>query len=301
MAAPLKIQPNLSYSIEILGARRPGLPDAYHALLRMKWWTALAVIVTGYLLLNVAFAAVYVTLGGIENARPGSFADAFFFSVQTFGTIGYGAMYPKSAAANGVVVAESITGMIATALATGLIFVRFSLTKARMLFSKRVAIGPMDGVPTLMIRLGNDRSNQIYDAQMRLALSMTTKTKEGTTMYRSFDLPLVRDRAAALARSWNILHRIDASSPLAAHTPASLLAADAELNLSVSGVDDTSMQTVHARHVYEATSIVWGARLADLLSETPEGNLILDLRRFHELVPTEPTESFPYRAAAEPA
>ena len=295
MPTPIKIQPNLSYSIEILGARPAGFSDIYHALLRMKWWSALLVIATVYLLVNVLFGAIYFGIGGIENARDRSFVDAFFFSVHTFGTIGYGNMYPSSPAANAVVVAESITGLIATALATGLIFVRFSLTKARMVFGKQVAIGPMDGVPTLMIRLGNDRANQIFDAHMRLTLSMTTTTKEGTRFYRSVDLPLVRDRAAALARSWNVLHRIDASSPLAGHTPASLKDADAEINISVSGVDDTSMQLIHARHLYEATSIAWGARLADVLSETPEGNLVLDLRRFHDLVPTEPIEAFPYR------
>src|SRR5439155_27249819 len=140
--------------------------------------------------------------------------------------IGYGAMYPQSGLANALVVSESIVGILFTALATGLVFVRFSLVQARIVFSKCVAVGPMDGVPTLMARIGNDRSNQIYDAQMRMMLMISTTSKEGVRVYRTIDLPLVRDRAPALARSWNIHHRIDAQSPLHGHTPESLKASE---------------------------------------------------------------------------
>jgi inward rectifier potassium channel len=152
----------------------------------------------------------------------------------------------------------------------------------------------MDGTPTLMIRLGNDRNNQIYDAQMRVMLTITTRTAEGVPFYRNADLKLVRDRAPALARSWTILHQVDEQSPLHGQTPESLARVDAELLVSVSGVDDTSLQAVHARWTYEHPSIVWGSRLADILSETPEGDVLLDLRCFHDLTPTEPTESFPW-------
>ena len=296
MARGVRVQTNLSYAIELVGARRAELSDLYHWLLRISWWKALLVIAAVYLALNVLFALLYLLTGGVANAEPGSFADAFFFSVQTFGTIGYGAMHPASAAANVIVVVESLVSLMTTALATGLIFVRFSLVKARIVFGEKAAIGPMDGVPTLMIRLGNDRSNQIYDAQMRASLMLTGFTKEGVKWYRSADLKLVRDRASGLARSWSMLHRIEADSPLRDLSPQSLQEQEAEITISVSGVDDTSMQAVHARHVYEHFSIVWGARLADVLSDTPEGNLVIDLRRFHELVPTEPIPGFPYPA-----
>ncbi len=284
----------VSYSIRVIGARRPGVRDAYHALLRMSWWGVIAVIAFVFIVLNALFAALYLALGGVANAHPGSFLDAFFFSVQTMGTIGYGAMFPASRAANTIVVLESIVGLLVTALATGLVFVRFSLTRPRVVFGRYAAIGPMDGTPTLMIRLGNDRSNQIFDAQMRLMLTTTSRTAEGVRFYRNADLKLVRDRAPALARSWSVLHQVDEQSPLYGQTPESLARADAELLLSVSGVDDTSLQAVHARWTYEHPSIVWGSRLADILSETPEGDVLLDLRGFHELTPTAPTESFPW-------
>ncbi len=289
------------YEIRIVGGPAAGLRDLYHLLLRIPWWSALAVIVGGYLLVNAIFAVVFLTVGGVANAAPGSFADAFFFSVQTMGTIGYGSMYPATRLANSVVVAESVISLVVTALATGLVFVRFSQTRARVVFSSRVAVGPMDGVPTLMLRVGNERSGRIVGATFRLTLMRTTRTSEGVVVYRTEDLQLVRDSANALARSWMILHRLDRGSPLLADTPESLDACDAELTLAVAGTDETSLQAVHAQHTWLHRSIVWGARLADVTSETPNGDLLLDLGRFHELTPTEPTPEFHYGHGVGPS
>jgi inward rectifier potassium channel len=162
------------------------------------------------------------------------------------------------------------------------------------MFSRRVVIGPLDGIPTLMIRVGNERSNLIFDAVFRLTINRKTTSREGIVIYRTLDLPLVRDRAPTLARAWNIQHTIGPDSPLHGETPESLHANEGELGLTLSGADATSLQPVHARHSYADTDILWGARLADVLSETPDGNMILDLRLFHEVVPTAPTRDFPY-------
>jgi inward rectifier potassium channel len=285
------------YDIHVIGGRPALVGDLYHTLLRASWPATLALIAGTYLGLNALFALLYLLVGGIGNADPESFADAFFFSVETMGTIGYGSVYPASLAANLVMVAESVVGLGAISLATGLVFARFSRIRARVVFSSRVAVCPMDGVPHLMIRLGNDRRrNNIAEATFRLSLMRTTRTAEGVTVYRTVDLSLVRDRAPALSRSWMVLHRIDAASPLHGETPSSLESADAELTLSVSGVDDTSLQAVHARHTWTAGAWVFGARLADVVSETPDGGLVLDLRLFHALVPTAPAPGFPYSA-----
>jgi inward rectifier potassium channel len=287
------------YEVRVIGGRRGGWRDAYHWFLGVPWWAALAVIAAAYLSLNALFALLYLLVGGIANAAPGSFPDAFFFSVQTMGTIGYGTMFPATRAANALVVAESVIGLMVIAIATGLVFARFSQTRARVAFSSRVAVTPIDGVPHLMIRVGNERRrNNIVDATFRLTVMRTTRTAEGTTIYRTVDLPLVRERAPALQRSWMVLHRMEPGSPLAGETPGSLAAADAELTLAVAGIDDTSLQPVHARHTWLAPSVVFGARLADVVSETPEG-ITLDLRRFHDLVPTAPTRAFPYPAGPQ--
>src|SRR5208282_4202734 len=156
---------------------------------------------------------------------PGSFGDAFYFATQTFGAVGSGA-YPTSTAAHALVVAESICVLLLTAVSTGLLFAKFSQTNARIVFTKQVVISPMDGIPTLMFRLGNERSNRIIEAQIRAVLMRTERTVEGTSIYRMHDLPLTRDRSPALSRSWTALHPITPGSPLHGQTPESLAAAE---------------------------------------------------------------------------
>jgi inward rectifier potassium channel len=293
MAKPFEAQSGVT----VIGAPTVRMRDAYHFFLRISWAAALGTIVALYLALNALFAVAYLVLGGVENAHHHSFWDAFCFSVQTMGTIGYGSMYPTSAAANVVMIAESVTSLVVTALATGLVFAKFSRSTARVVFSRQAVIGPMNGVPTLMLRVGNERGNAILEASIRLVLTRTERLKEGTTFYRLVDLKLARDRSPAMARSWTVLHTIDEASPLHGATPESLKRDEVELLATLVGTDDTSLQPVHARHRYLDGEVEWGARHADILSEDDHGNLILDVRKFHQIVPTTATDAFPYPRA----
>lgn len=281
--------------VRIVGARKRPLRDLYQSLLRLPWWATLLLIVGTLLALQAVFALVYMATGGVANARPHHFGDMFFFSVQTMGTIGYGTMYPVTVAAHVVVDAESIVGLLVTAVTTGLVFAKFSRSAGRIVFSREAAISTMDGVPTLMFRVGNEGDGLVVEAQLRVTLVRTERTKEGTTFYRLYDLALARDRSQALSRSWNVLHPIVAPSPLVDATPETLERHEVEILVGVVGTDDTSLQPVHARHTYFHDEIVWGARHADVLSEAPDGALELDVRRFHDLVPAEPSDAFPYR------
>ena len=290
-------QSGADYEIRIVGQKRTPLRDFYHALLRLPWWATISAISGAYLLANAAFALAYLLVGGVEHAAPSSFADAFFFSVQTMGTIGYGAMYPGSTAANAVVVVESIVSLLLTAISTGIVFAKLSRSRARCVFTRYAVIAPLNGVPTLMFRLGNERGNQIVDAKVQVALFRTERTEDGRMYYRPFDLHLLRDHTLSLFRSWNVLHPIDETSPLRGETPTSMMEKEIELQVMVIGLDDVTMQTVHANYRYFAKDILWGARLADVISETPDGNILLDLRRFHDVEPTAPTADFPYPPA----
>lgn len=280
----------------VVGAQPHPVRDAYHSVLRASWRTTFAGLTAVYLGANLLFATTFWLVGGVANARPDSFRDAFFFSVQTMATIGYGAMAPQTDAANFLVVAESVFGMVFTALVTGVVFTRFSQTRAMVVFSDKACIAPMDGVPTLMIRVGNDRASAIFDACVRLVLTRTEKTREGSTFYRMLDLELVRDRSPALGRSWTVMHRIVEGSPLHGLTPRALVLHEVELIVSLAGTDDTSLQPVHGRVRYDAPDIVWGGRPADVISELADGRIQLDVRRFHDVVATEPTDTFPYPA-----
>jgi len=265
-----------------VGAPPTPLRDFYYVLMRLSWPATLLVIAAGYLAANALFACGYLWVGGVEHARPGSYADAFYFSVQTMGTIGYGALSPSSHAANLLVVAQSVTSLVLTALATGLVFAKFSRPTARVMFSSNATISKVRGIPTLSFRVGNQRANRIVDAQIRLALVRTETEGENRTFYRTVDVPLVRDRILSLQRAWTVQHTIDQTSPLYGETAESLAAQEAELHVTVVGTDEIWMQTVHAGHRYMHDHIAWGKRHADIISE--EGNaLVVDLRKFDEL------------------
>jgi inward rectifier potassium channel len=286
--------PGANYQIRILGARRMPLRDFYHALLQLPWSATIAAISSAFLLANALFALVYLEIGGVEHAATGSFRDAFFFSVQTMGTIGYGAMSPSSTAANVVVVIESVVSLLLTAMSTGLVFAKFSRPTARFVFTRQAVVGLFDGTPALTFRLGNERGNQIVNAQIGVVMFRTERNAAGAPYYRMLDLKLVRERVPSLSRSWNVVHVLDAASPLHGETPASMVDKEIELHVTVVGTDDIMMQTIYASHRYFAHDVVWGARHADVITETPDGHLLMDLRRFHEIEPTAPAPGFPY-------
>jgi inward rectifier potassium channel len=285
------------YEVRVVGDRRAPLRDFYHGLLKRPWWVTIAAISGAFLFANAVFAVGYMLAGGIAHVGPRLFLDDFFFSVQTMGTIGYGAMYPESAAANILVVAESITSLTLTALATGLVFAKFSRSTARLVFTREAVISPVDGVPTLMFRVSNQRGNRIVDAQIRSVLVRNEKTGEGKTFYRMLDLRLTRERALSLSRSWSVMHPISRESPLYGRTPEQLASDETEIGVMVIGLDETSMQPLHASHQYFARQVLWGARHADILSEAEDGNLILDLNKFHDTETTDATADFPYPRA----
>jgi inward rectifier potassium channel len=288
------LQDDIANQIEIVGGRRTGFRDVYHQLLQAPWWLTLLFMIGAFLVINLCFGLAYLEIGGVAGARPGSLADHFFFSVQTMGTIGYGEMHPASAGAEALVTFEVVVGMSLLALTTGLLFAKFSVPHALLEFAECPTIAPFDGVPTLMFRLGNQRASQIIEALVRVVLVRTERTAEGVVFYRLRDLVLARDRSPNLARSWTVMHRIDASSPLHGATPESFARDEVELMVTVVGIDETSAQNLHARHTYDHTDVRWGARHTDMLSERPDGGLRLDVRQFHRLTPTAPIPGFPY-------
>ena len=269
----------------VLGRRRWAIRDAYHFLLGAPWWLDVSVITATFLGANVVFACTYAALGGVANARPGSFADAFFFSVQTMGTIGYGEMYPISLTANLLVTCEAVFGLVLTALATGLVFAKFSAVRPRVVFARRAVITTLDGVPTLMVRIGNERGNYIAEVEVRLALMRSERSREGRTLYRMRDLAPVRSRSPAFSRGVTVMHTIDENSPLTGATPASLRSADAELIVTLVGIDGTTSQYVHARCSYLDDEILFDHHFADMVAELPDGRIQLDLRQFENVEP----------------
>jgi inward rectifier potassium channel len=262
--------------------------DLYHHLFTMPMPQLLGLIGVGFLMANMLFAWAYL-LGGdcIENAEPGSFSDAFFFSVQTLATIGYGAMYPRTAYANTLVVLEVFLGLLGVAMATGLMFARFSQPTARVLFSKVAVICPYNKVPTLMFRAANQRSNLIVEASINVSILLPEITPEGHTIRRLYDLKLTRSRNPLFLLSWMVMHPIDEQSPLSSHTATSLQACGAQIIITLNGLDETVMQTLHARQLYFAKDIFWDYKFIDVVTVYDSGDRAIDYTHFHDVVPFE--------------
>lgn len=260
--------------------------DLYHRLLTLSWPVFIAVLALAYLAINAVFALAYLARdGGIANTRPGSFLDALFFSVQTMASIGYGNMYPQTNYANSLVVLEALIGLMLLAMATGLCFARFSLPKARIVFSNCAVVAPANGVPTLMFRTANQRRNRILEARLWVTLVRDEITAEGEFFRRFYDLPMVRSQSPLFALSWTAMHTIDRHSPLYGETPDSLAAVSTEIVVIFAGMDETLSQTIHARHSFIAEEIRWGYQFVEILGQTPDGRRSIDYRNFHRVKP----------------
>lgn len=268
----------------------------YHTLLTTTWPRFLSLIAVSYLLANALFAVGYVAcgpeaLGGLRSDTPqGRFVEEFFFSIQTFATIGYGVVYPRSLAANVLVTVESLVGLLGFALATGLLFARFARPTARILFSRNAIVAPYRGITAFEFRIVNARSNQLIDVAVRVQLSRFLP--DGRREF--IPLTLERSEVVFFPLAWTIVHPIDETSPLWGVTPREMLAQDMELLILLTGTDETFAQVVHARSSYKADEIVWGARFRNLFNPpTPDGVLSIDIGRLHDYEPAELGRTLP--------
>ncbi len=269
--------------------------DLYHFILKRSWVVYGFMVFAAFAALNVFFATLYwLRPGSIANARPQSFEDAFFFSVQTFATIGYGGMYPATRYAHFAVTFEAFTGMLSVALVTGVTFAKFARPTARVLFAEKMVILPRNGVPHLMMRMANWRHNNIVDAQLSVLILVNERTREGETMRLPIYLPLVRDQSSVFGLSWTAMHTIDEKSPFfGPDAMERLRALGGEIYLSLTGFDQTMAGTIHTRKRYSLDDIVINARFADVIRVDPDGTRVIDYRNFHDVVPIAPKSTPP--------
>jgi inward rectifier potassium channel len=290
---PDGVQPHLFHLIERntadrvvrLGVERELFGDLYHRALTISWPGFFAIGAATYIVANLVFAALYLLQpGSIAQAHPGSFADAFFFSVQTMATIGYGVMSPATVYANLLMTLETAVGLMFVALTTGLVFARFSRPTARVLFSSVAVVGPYNGVPTLSIRIANQRKNQMLAAEVSMTLVRDELSDEGELSRRFYDLALVRDRSPVFALTFRVMHPIDRDSPLYGLNYETLAEQHAEIVVIAGGVDETLVQPVNARTSYLPHEILWSHRFVDIFGWTEDGRRAIDYRRFHDTV-----------------
>ena len=275
-----------SQRVPYIGLPRDGWRDAYHILLTVRTPVFLGLLAIAFLAINTVFALLYMSdPGGVTNARPGSFQDAFFFSVQTLGTLGYGVMAPKSFAANAIATLETFVGLFNLAIATGLLFARISRPTARIMFSDKAVVTAFDGVRTLMFRAANQRRNLVIEADVTVTLIHDVLTREGSLLRRFDELKVLRGRSPLFFMTWQVMHAIDESSPLFGQTTQSLIDKRAEILVVMKGLDETFVSTIHARTSYTPDEIVWDAAMADIFTVDEHGVRAIDFRRFHDIRP----------------
>lgn len=270
--------------------RKQSLLDSavsYHSLLTMSWPAFITLLASSYAFLSGLFACIYM-LCGPEALQTTSgpvltprFFRAFFFSIDTFSTIGYGNVVPVGRAANLVVGVEAFCGLLSFALATGLLFARFSRPTAKILFSDSAIVAPYNGITAFEFRIINARNNQIIELGARVLLSKF-EDSGGNRIRKYHQLSLEREKVVFFPLSWTVVHPIDERSPMYRLTQEELIASDAEFLILLTGTDETFSQTVHARSSYRADEVVWGAKFSNVYLQDEHGHILgVNMSRFH--------------------
>jgi inward rectifier potassium channel len=279
-----------SFNVRRKGFRR-WAGSVYLHLVTMSWPRFLMLVTAAYLGVNTIFAVVYQALGPAalhasdRDLGLSALARSFFFSAQTLTTVGYGTLFPFGMAANVVAAIEAAIGLMAFALATGLLFARFSRPSAHLVFSHSMVIAPYRDGTSLQFRIANQRANVLMEVEANLML-MTVDRDASGELRRSFvELPLERNKIFFLALTWTIVHPIDEASPLWGRTAADLEGLQAELLILIKGFDDSFSQVVHRRYSYRWDEIEWSGRFGPAFTVSPGGHMELDLARISAVVP----------------
>src|ERR1700736_4908806 len=275
-----------------LNAKKFDLRDTYHVILTLSWPGFTGFIFGIYLLINVVFAWLnMLEADAIAEMKPGSFLDAFFFSVETLATVGYGHMYPETFYGHLITMLEIMVGLFGLAVITGLIFVRFSRPTARMHFSKVAVIAPFDGVRTLMIRLANLRHQAMVEPEFRMILMRDAVTAEGEEVRRFRSLKLEFDRLIAFPAVLTVRHRIDETSPLFGMTPEDFQQQDIRIVASIVGVDTVIVAPVQSFGDYNYDQIEWNRRFVEIYDQNEEGQWTVDYARIEETEDIAPIQN----------
>src|SRR5256714_8058114 len=269
-----------------INAALGGWRDSYHWVLSLSWPRFALFLAGSYVVINLLFAALYVVQPGcIADLEPGSFPLAFFFSVETLATVGYGHNYPATVYGHIIVTIEIFLGMIWLAVITGLIFVRFARPTARIVFSNCLVIAPFDGRLSMMFRVANLRHTSMAEAEFRLLYSRDERVVEGEDIRRFYELKVYPDRMISFPAALIIRHTIDEHSPLYGATSASLEKEDAFFVASTLSLELVMAASVQSAQDYAVEDIRFGERFVDVYTELPDGRLTVDYGRLHETEP----------------
>ena len=268
------------------GVSRFDVREPYDLAIALTWPQFVATLLVFYLLVNVAFATFFwLVPGSVANARPYSFPDALFFSIETLATVGYGEMYPATLYGRVIAATEIICGLGFTAILTGLTFVRFSRPRAKFVFARHPVVAMHNGKPTLMLRVGNGRAYVLLDAVANLNVLLTVTTAEGKLFRRAQELHLERAHIPVFPLTWTLMHAMDERSPLYGFDAAQVVAVRAQLFVTLEARDPTLATSVYEIRNYTAEDIRFGMRYVDVVTTDEGGTTMADLTNIGEMEP----------------
>ena len=275
-----------SYEFKKKGIARFDLRDPYHLAVALTWPQFLAALLALYLSVNVVFATLFwLVPGSVANARSDSFSDAFFFSIETLATVGYGEMYPATLLGHMVASIEIVCGLAFTAILTGLTFVRFSRPRAKLIFAANPVVAMHNGKPTLMVRIGNGRAAVLADARAQLNVLLTETTTAGNVFHRAQELRLERAHIPMFPLFWTLMHVLDERSPLNGYDAPRAIKANAQVFVAIEARDPTLATTVRDIRNYPAADIRFGMRYTEAVTTASDGTPVLDLTAIGALEP----------------
>ena len=281
-----------AFELRKAGASRYDLRDPYHIAVTVSWTGFFIGLVVAFVLINLVFALLYLAVPGAVTNLDG-IVDAFFFSIETLATVGYGAMAPETVYGHVISGAEIITGMAFTAITTGLIFVRFSRPRARILYADTAVVAIRNGKPTLMLRIGNGRASVLTNADARLSALMREETLEGQVYRRPRELKLERAHLPIFGLTWTLMHEIDEHSPLRGYDAQAMMEEQVRLFLATKAHDTALNADVQDMKDYGPEAILWDTRYQDAIAFDDKGQTYADLTRISLVEPD------PYAPAAK--
>ncbi len=268
------------------GISRFDMRDPYHLAVALTWPQFFATLLAFYSLVNAAFAALFwLVPGSVANARPYSLPDALFFSIETLSTVGYGEMYPATPYGRVIAATEIVCGLGFTAILTGLTFVRFSRPRAKFVFASHPVVAMHNGKPTLMLRVGNGRADVLLDAATKLNVLLSEMTAEGKPFRRAQELRLERTHLPVFPLTWTLMHVLDERSPLCGYDAEQMVAAGAQVFVTLEARDPTLATLVQEIRTYGPEDIRFGMRYVDAITTEEDGTPVADMTKIGEMEP----------------
>lgn len=273
------------------GVARHDLSDPYHLAVELSWKQFALAFVALELGVNTVFALLYLASPGcVENMRPGSFSDAFFFSIETLATVGYGHMAPATFYGHAVSALEILCGLVFTAIMTGLLFVRFSRPRARILFADQAVVTTRNGLPTLMVQIANARTTLLTNAVARLGAVLQEEGAEGHRLRHLHDLALSNANLSLFPMTWTVMHEIDENSPLAVYDADSFKESDARLVLTIEARDHVVGAAIHDLRIYTEAEVLFGMHYSEAVTLDEQLRPVADLTRLSLVEPDPPAQ-----------